>query len=103
MKKLEDIESGGGLGRNHCGRIPSPAEELNGWRLCLFAVTEIQADLVDAVGINDDEVIAVSIFRVGTASAGAMSQLNTQSKGLEGDLMERYTVPALQRRYEDIS
>ena len=54
---LQNIECSGSVGHDGCGRIPTCAKKLGCWVLCGLTTAIVEPNSVDAIGVNDDEMI----------------------------------------------
>jgi hypothetical protein len=65
-------------------------------RYTVVAVAEVDVDVVDAVGVYDDELL-VARFGVDTVIIN-VAELYSESQLLESGLLEKFAVPLLQQR-----
>ena len=57
---FQNVEGSGSIGCDVRGRIPSCTKKLGCWVLCGLTAAIIEPNRVDAVGVNDNEMITGS-------------------------------------------
>jgi hypothetical protein len=76
-------------------------EDLDMLLLCRLATTIVEANFVDAIGIEQDEVVCTSWFGIDTRFARWVSKLHPEPECLELNTLEIFPGPFL--RWKDIS
>jgi hypothetical protein len=62
----------------------------------MLTSTIVEGDRMDAVDVNHREIVGKSGLGIGTGLADSMTQLNTESKFLEGSMFKEDAGPFLQ-------
>lgn len=83
MKKLHDSKCSGCLRFGGRGGEPASMEELDVMNLCRLAATEIEADFMDLMGVNNGKIVPIRPLFVQTDLTRVVTKLNAETKGLE--------------------
>lgn len=97
MIPLQTVKSRRRLGiRDSCGEH-AMTKKLDSLVTLVLASTKIQGDLMNAVVIENDEIVVSRGNGIETGLVVWMIELHSYAKGLEGDGLKKKIVPFLQK------